>query len=90
MAHGHADKVPPRDGEASPAALVILSRQELDADVEGSSPFDPSEFYATARPASRGAHVHGGLREHRPRWIHDLEAVGLGAEIGQVGGAEYR
>jgi hypothetical protein len=78
MPHGHTDQVPPRDGEASPAALVILSRQELDADVERSSHIDPGEFHPAARPASRCGPMHGGLRDHRPRGTHDLEAVVLG------------
>jgi hypothetical protein len=89
MAHRQPDEVPPRDREASPAVL-ILEGQELDADVEDSSGVDPHEFHSATRPASRCGHVHGGLREHRPRCIHDLEAVVLGAEIGQVGWAEYR
>jgi hypothetical protein len=56
--------------------------QELNADVEGSSGIDPGEFHPAALSASRCGHVHGGFREHRPGWIHDLEAVGLGVEVG--------
>jgi hypothetical protein len=88
MAHGQPDEVPSRDSQASPAVL-ILKLQELDADVKGSSCIDPSEFHPAARPVSRCGHVHGGFREHCPRCIYDLEAVVLGAEIGQVGGAEH-
>lgn len=78
MAHGQPDEVPARDGEASPAVLIVEGL-ELDADVKDSSRVDPGEFHPTGRPTSRCGHVHGGFREHCPRCVHDLEAVVLGA-----------
>ena len=65
-------------------------KQELDADVEGSSRIDPGDFHPAAGPASWCGHVHDGLYDHRPGWIHNLEAVDLGVEVSQVGGAEHR
>jgi hypothetical protein len=61
---------------------------QLDADVERPSPIDPGDL-DPAVSTSRYGHVHGGLRDHRPRVVDDLEPVIAGGNSSQLGGAQH-